>query len=36
MNEKLNEQSFNVQEYEKQFSEEKFWDKVTNVAKKQG
>ncbi len=29
-------QTINVQEYEKQFSEEKFWDKVANVAKKAG
>lgn len=29
-------QTINVQEYEKQFSEEKFWDKVANVAKTAG
>ena len=26
----------NIREYEKQYSEEKFWDKVKNVAKKAG
>lgn len=36
MNEELNDQNLNVQEYEKQFSEEKFWDKVAKVAKKAG
>ena len=29
-------QMINVKEYEKQFSEEKFWDKIANVAKKIG
>ena len=36
MNEELNDQNLNVQEYENQYSEEKFWDKVVNVAKKAG
>ena len=35
MNKELNDHNLNVQEYEKQFSEEKFWDKVANVAKRQ-
>ena len=36
MDKKTNEQIVNVQEFEKQYSEEKFWDKVKNVAKKAG
>ena len=32
----LNDTDICVQEYEKQYSEEKFWSKVTAVAKKAG
>ena len=36
MDNKKEVQIANVQEYEKQYSEEKFWDKVKKVAKKAG